>query len=143
MSTQLRRIAQSPVPTPARTRFFLAIEDLSGESMATGSELVHPMTSFESIMTGTAFEAAFDPGSGSGVATPSGSLLKDLGREVNVVGTDGQRLYKYRQVQIVGGTGSEGVGGTAGTTGANPWNSDVFVRVWAADGTLVNVVRTG
>ena len=146
MSTQLRRIAQSPVPTPARSRFFLAIEGLSGESTAAASEIVHPVDVFESLMTPSDFEIAFNPGSGSGVEIASGSLLKDLGREVNVIGADGNRLSKYRQVQIVNGTGSEGVGFTTSATSTaapDPWNSNLFVRVWAANGISVNVVRTG
>lgn len=149
MSTQLRRIAQSPVPTPARSRFFLAIDALSGCATSlcnpSLSEVVYLNNdgSFESVMTTTEFNDNFTEGAGQLSVIEAGALLKDLGREVNVIGADGNRLSKYRQVQIVNGTGSEGVGGTAGTAAPDPWNSNLFVRVWAADGNSVNVVRTG
>jgi hypothetical protein len=147
MSSLLRRIAQSPVPTPARTRYFLAIADLSGgDQSASASTVVIPdseSNGTESLITETVFNNNYLSGAGSRDSISSGQLLRDLGREINVVNAAGARLYKYRQVQIVNGPDTAGVGGDATTSAPNPWESNLFVRVWAADGTLVNVVRTG
>ena len=148
MSSLLRRIAQSPVPTPARTRYFLAIAELGGsDNPASASTVVIPdseSNGTESFITETEFNLNYTGGAGSRNPISSGQLLRDLGREVVVVDdTTGAHLYKYRQVQIVDGPDTAGVGGDATTTAPNPWESNLFVRVWAADGTLVNVVRTG
>lgn len=75
------------------------------------------------------------------VAFAAGDLLKDLGREVVVVNAGGAYVARYREVQRVNGPSTEGVGGPV-----DPLDSAYgcfFVKVWAADGSGVKVVRTG
>ena len=61
-------------------------------------------------------------------------LLKDLGRQIVVVNaTTGLHEKTYRQIQIMDGATSEGVGSAA----------PVYVLVSSASGTGVKVVRTG
>ena len=133
MSTQLRRVAQAPAHSPARAKYFLAVSALSGSDPAAGDSIIYLTTtgSFESAMSATNFEAQFT----GGATIAANSLLRDLGREV-VVYADANpnvHLYKYRQVILVNGPTTEGVGQTTGP----------FVLVWSAAGTNVNVVRTG
>jgi hypothetical protein len=75
------------------------------------------------------------------VAFAAGDLLKDLGREVAVVNAEGAHMARYREVQRVNGPSTEGVDGPV-----DPQDSAYgcfFVKVWAADGSGVKVVRTG
>jgi hypothetical protein len=75
------------------------------------------------------------------VAFSAGDLLKDLGREVAVVNAEGAHVARYREVQRVNGLSTEGVDGPV-----DPQDSAYgcfFVKVWAADGSGVKVVRTG
>lgn len=67
------------------------------------------------------------------------NLLKDMGRQITVYhSTSKLHLAVYREVQVVNGSGSEGVGGSS-----PDWDSTYFVKVWSADGDYVNVTRTG
>jgi hypothetical protein len=145
MSTQLRRFAQAPAHSPARAKFFLVLADISGAGApAAGDSVIRFIgTDFQSAMSETAFDAQFD--GGAGITLTTNTVLKDLGREV-VVYSDvdpSNHLYKYRQVQIVSGAGSEGVFDSAATTAPNPWQSNIFVLVWSASGAGVSVARTG
>lgn len=138
MSTQLRHLAQAPAHSPVRTKYFLAVVDLSGTGVA-GDSLAVPA----SPQTLPAEALIFDADFGNVFGAPrgsiaSGTLLRDLGRSVIVTDAACNHLYRYRQVQLVSGSGSEGVGGVSPT-----WNSDFYVLVWAANGANVNVVRTG
>lgn len=129
MSTELRYIAQAPVHSPVRAKFFLALDDVSTRE----SGVVSATGVLETIMT----EAAFSSATNNGSITQY-HLYRDLGRQVTIVDAAGNHLQKWRQVQHVSGAGSEGVGGTA-----PEWGSNLYVLVWAADGQNVNVVRTG
>jgi hypothetical protein len=149
MSTQLRRFAQAPAHSPARAKFFLALADISAVDVPVpdaGEYLVSlsPGFDFQSAMSETDFTAAFASGAG-GFAVPANGILKDLGREVVVYanGVPSNHLYKYRQVQLVNGAGSEGVFDSAATTAPNPWQSNMFILIWAASGSAAPVVRTG
>ena len=66
-----------------------------------------------------------------------GTLYKDLGRQILIVDSSRRHVALFRQVQLVDGVGAEGV------APANPWGSNIFMKVWAADGTNVVVARTG
>lgn len=66
-----------------------------------------------------------------------GALYKDLGRQILIMDSSRRHVALFRQVQRVDGVGSEGV------DAANPWASNIFVKVWAADSTNVVVARTG
>jgi hypothetical protein len=68
------------------------------------------------------------------------SLLKDMGRQITIYDESTKlHLAVYREVQIIDGAASEGVGGNA----ASGWESTYFVKVWSAGGLGVEVVRTG
>ena len=74
---------------------------------------------------------------GTGDTYSIGTQFKDLGRQFLIVDADDNHLALFRQVQRVLGIDTEGVGGVAPS-----WNC-LFVKVWAADGANVCVVRTG
>ncbi len=138
MSTQLRRLAQAPAHSPARAKFFLTLVAINtggtGNAGAAAVSLGAGQT-FADVMTSTAFDAAAaDIAANIGV----NAVLRDLGRSITVTNTDGDHLYRYRQVQAVGGSGSEGVYGSS-----PDWTSDIYVLVWSASGSGVNVARTG
>jgi hypothetical protein len=148
MSSLLRYIAQAPAHSPARAKFFLALVDIScgsGETTA-GASVVYPDGDgiVQTVMTETEFNDAFSRGVNIGCFNEDApitqiaqhALLRDMGREVVVTqdASPSLHLYKYRQVQIVNGSDTEGVP----TTDVGP-----YVLVWAADGANVNVVRTG
>lgn len=137
MSTQLRRFGQAPAHSPARAKYLLALADLSGGTEpAAGDTIVYISGTgvVESAMDLVSFEAQFSTGPGQ-LFFSAYSLLKDLGREVVVyaVADPNEHLYKYRQVELVNGPTTEGVGSTICP----------YVLVWSAAGTNVNVVRTG
>ena len=71
-----------------------------------------------------------------------GTLFRDLGRKVNIIGIDANPLVGsttnlkavYRQMQIVNGPMMEGI------------STNLFVKVWSADGSNLDsvcVARTG
>lgn len=73
----------------------------------------------------------------------SGGLFKDMGRQITVYDpVDHKHLAVFRQVQKVAGSGSEGVGLSAPLT-PESYLANIYVKVWAASGVGVVVVRTG
>lgn len=66
-----------------------------------------------------------------------GTLFKDLGRQLLIKNAAGTHLALFRQVQLVQGAETEGVGGSAPS-----WNC-LYVKVWSGAGTNICVVRTG
>lgn len=70
-----------------------------------------------------------------------GELLKDLGRQVTLINTDGVHVALYREVQRVNGADTEGVGGLVDPADG-PYGT-FFVKVWSADGQGVKVARLG
>ena len=145
MSTQLRRFAQAPAHSPARAKFFLATATNTSTSGDAGDAIVSLNTSStlpaEAVINNTNFGTIFE-GVTNGIPSV-GTMFRDLGRSVVVVNNDGTHLYRYRQVQRVNGAGSEGVFDDDSTTAPNPWLSNLYVLVWAADGTAPVVARTG
>jgi hypothetical protein len=143
MSTQLRRLAQAPAHSPARTKFFINVAALSGTGAA-GDSIVslNPATTIpaQAVVAEDDFTTIFDAGTAYSTV---GTLFRDLGRSVTVVDAENNHLYRYRQVQRVNGISSEGVHGDATITAPNPWTSNLYVLVWSASGSGVNVARTG
>ena len=79
-----------------------------------------------------------------GTSISVGTLLKDLGRQITIVDSVNNLVTSvYRQVQIVNGATTEGVGGNPdlGTTAA-VYNC-FYVKVFDSAGAGVRVVRTG
>ena len=131
--SSLRSFSQIPV----RTAFFVATQDFNvptdGIIYDDGALVFQNGYPGPQIVNGSA----------GPVVVPNfikGTLLKDLGRSTTVVDTAGRHLAVYREVQRVNGPDTEGVG-PAGT------NEDIygifFVRVWAADASIIYVARIG
>jgi hypothetical protein len=139
MSSVLRSYAQ----IPATVKYFIYGNDAVAGDMPTGSATILAAGDYAEI--GSMISLADFTALTTVIQTPSdlapGALLKDMGRQITFY--DGTVAGKphvavYREVQRVNGSDSEGVGGAAGV-----WGSTYFVKVWSADGTGVNVFRTG
>jgi hypothetical protein len=75
----------------------------------------------------------------TGLQPLSGKLYKDMGRSITVIDSDGKHVSLYRNVQLVNGSGSEGVGGSSPSYQAN-----IYLLVWsAANPDHVAVARVG
>jgi hypothetical protein len=126
---------------PARAKYFLYDGDLAliDENVPATSIFTLPVGSYADLTSmATAAEVNATSGFDSDV-TPATNLLKDMGRQITIYdATTHLHLAVYRQVQVVNGIASEGVGGSAPA-----WGSNYFVKVWAADGQGVAVIRTG
>ncbi len=139
MSSVLRHVAQ----IPSRVKYFLVTDEevATGDVPETGAfsmdagnyAVVGSMISIAAFNAlGSSSRIDVDPSPG---AFDDGALLKDMGRQITIFdGTvAGQpHIAVYREVQRVNGTAT-----------APAWNSTLFVKVWAADGTNVGVIRTG
>ena len=128
MSSLLRAPAQVPV----RTKFLLGLSDLSGgagDASTRPAFTVDATRTVTDVMTATALDAA-----ATGANIANGRVYRDLGRQVTVVDASRRRVAVYRCVQEQLGVTAEGASVTA---------ADLYVRVWAADGSNVNVARLG
>ena len=122
---------------PARAKYLLAVDDgdLSENLLGNSGFTLEP-GDYMSV-TSVANVAKITGVGATSYQIAQGDLYKDLGRQITVVDTDSKHLAVYRQVQKVDGIDTEGVC-TAADRCAN-----IFVKVWAADGAGVVVVRTG
>ena len=122
----LRSLSQISV----RSKFLIAVADSSrGSSDATSSAiLLNVDGGFETIMSADEVNANFGAASFS-----KGDLFRDLGRQVMVVDAAGAHLALYREAMPQNNVAAEGV----------VLDSSVWLRVWAADGTVVGVARLG
>jgi len=125
------------------TKFFLTTADISGfvvdglYSVIADDELVTSGGVSVPDLSGSTLAP-------SAVTLGSGRLLKDLGRQITIVDSDNNLTTSvYRQIQLVDGAATEGVGGNPdlGTTAAVYGCS--YVKVYSADGSGVKVYRTG
>jgi hypothetical protein len=85
----------------------------------------------KSIMKSSEFANAFT----TSPTSPTASMYRDMGGEVNVVNTENQRMATFRRVQKMSGINSEGV-----------MNDDTYyICTWAADPAVnsVTVLRAG
>lgn len=85
----------------------------------------------KSIMKSSEFASAFS----TAPTSPTASMYRDMGGEVNVVNAENQRMATFRRVQKMSGINSEGV-----------MNDDTFyLCTWTADPSVytVTVVRAG
>jgi hypothetical protein len=134
MTSILRRPSQIPV----RVKYLLTVADISGISgemisqadcFADSPQSYSPYSVIDDFMLEESMI----------VELFTGALLKDLGRTLVIKDAiTNDHLAIFRHVQIQQGAESEGVGGST----ADGWGS-IWVKVWAADGTGVGVVRTG
>jgi hypothetical protein len=132
MSSALKKWGQ----IDSRIKYFMAFGDVSGYTLQTGVLIADFITSTEDVI-GTG--GAWNPPT---TIASTGNLLKDLGRMITVYddGISGNpHTAIYRQVQVVNGIATGGVGGTR----PNGYNS-YWIKVWSADGMdMAKVARTG
>ena len=109
----------------ARTQFLKAIGSATQFTANSNATI-------ESMMTETAWSAATTSAAGT-----ANRLYRDMGKRVTVVNpVTGIESARYAQVQIVDGSGSEGVPAV--------YTTRLFVRTWSADGSsVVSVARIG
>jgi hypothetical protein len=141
MSSVLKSYSQIPV----RAKYLIGIAAAAAEGEGVGANGVSAFSlapgehvNVESLAVAAAVEDA--AGYSEAVTVGAGKLFKDMGRQITVLGTDdATHIAVYRQVQVVDGPTTEGVGGGD----ANGFNANIYLRVWAADGLNVVVARTG
>ena len=140
MSSVLRSFSQIPV----RAKYLLAMMAGATPSPSTAISEASAFTlvpgSFIN-MSSVATEADIVDLSPVVITDISGGLFKDLGRQVTVYDpATHKHLAVFRQVQRVAGSGSEGVG----LSGLVPetYLANIYMKVWAADGNGVVVMRT-
>jgi hypothetical protein len=135
MSSVLRRIAQIPARIPYllvtgtfdTTEAPVALVDAPALDLS-GATTIASLNTFVNVADmGAVFTQM--------TTSYSGRLLKDLGQEIIIVNDAGLHVARYRHALLLNGAASEGVDGVPGTS--------FLVRVWAADGTNVEVARTG
>ena len=127
MSSLLRAPAQIPV----RSKFLLGLADLSGgagDASTRPAFTVDANQSVTDVMTAAALDAV-----ASGANIVNGRVYRDLGRQVSVFDALSRRVAVYRCVQEQLNATTEGVQN----------GTDLYVRVWAADGSNVGVARLG
>ena len=130
MSSILRHVAQIPV----RTVFFLVLQDVSAGASASESSALTLDAPWPGPGT-TVRDATTLDDNATPVALTQGALYRDLGRQI-IVADDtnmGAHVAHYRAALLVNGASTEGVGAF----------QEVYLRIWAADGTGVVVARTG
>ena len=154
MSSTLRKFSQIPV----RTKYLLGILAGADGGNNTGGDLfgtagasvivIDPSVVPPPVATTTGLTNLIGTGADAIFTSPDGptnylvgKLFKDMGRQVTVYDDalpGSLHIATYRECQLVSGSGSEGVVDSSPYYVANLW-----VRVWAADGTGVSVARTG
>ena len=138
MSSVLKSYSQIPV----RAKYLIVIVDSNGGLEGVGNDGVSAFSLDPGVLhdLGSMALAGVVEDESTISFLRVGDLFKDLGRQITILDTDGAtHLAVYRQVQLVDGPATEGVGGGD----ANGFNANIFLRVWAADGKNVVVVRTG
>ncbi len=125
MSSAISSFAQ----IAGRTKFFLVlgIPDGSGNLQDISGYIVDGLRTVTTLDPATNNDGTVDD-------VNIGSLLKDLGRQIVVYSLPGSpHTAVYRQVLLVDGATTEGIGSQA----------PFYVKVFSAAGTGVGVVRTG
>ena len=119
----------------SRSKFLTAV---AGATM-----YIPGLTAIDSVMTLAGFT-----GAAPGAAGATGTLYRDLGREVVAYtsitpGAGAVKRAVFRQVAIMSGSGSEGITGT--TAALAGYTAYPYVQVFASDAAAgsVGVVRTG
>jgi hypothetical protein len=100
--------------------------------LALGNVLVFTKATVDALVAGTALPAQTTVSWAlSGVL--AGSFLRDLGRSITTPVSTTNRLaaYRFQRVQLIGGSGSEGVGGSPADVDA--WQTG-WICTWAASG---------
>lgn len=131
MSSIIRRISQIPV----RTKYLLVVQtDTASANPSDSPAFVLDSTASWPATVGTVAipeSVVNDNAVARGVA--EGSLYRDLGRQIIIADESGMHLAHYRAALLMSNAAAEGVGAF----------TEVYLRVWAADGDNVRVARTG
>ncbi len=119
--------SRSPAEISSRIRYLFSVG-------TTQHYLLNSGATAKFVMTQSEFTSAFTQ---SGSDTTNSH--RDMGKEVNIVGTNGMRLATFRLVQRMNGTTSEGVSDNP------PLYDCYYVCTWSADLSVypVSVVRAG
>ena len=136
MASVLRSYSQ----IPARTKFLLVVNDgtdISGTPPPSDDTVVAFDTS--STLVGTFFVDAdisgatgYTPYDGNTIT--AGQLYRDLGKQITIVDANNNHLAYFRLVRRQNSVANEGI---------NLADSNIWMKVWAASGNGVAVVRTG
>jgi hypothetical protein len=125
MTSELRTLSQ----IPARVQYLYAISS---------TKAWVPSASGNSLVTEAEFPSRFS----AITNTPAGTVMRDMGKFLVVVNSDGQHIAHLRLVQTINGALTEGV--------PNNWNTQgqYYVSVWTANPVPpspfnVTVARTG
>lgn len=97
---------------------------------AIGDVLVYKRDSVELLAAGESLPPA-NRVSWAPDGVPAGSLLRDLGRSIVVANADGAHVYHFRNVQLINGAVTEGVGGS--TADVDEWRTG-WICTWADSG---------
>jgi hypothetical protein len=141
MSSAISKQAQKS----GRTKFLLAVtartNDDTGSNITWNSAIQFDSTVTipQSIITRSELIALSTAGNVEGVTLTLGSLYKDLGRELvvyddTVVGSPHRNVF--RECLLMNGASTEGADGTTA-------NATIFIKVFSAYGSNVDVARTG
>jgi hypothetical protein len=136
MSSTLRSYAQ----IPARVKYFIYDSGSATTDVAVPAVSIFtlPVGAYASLSSKATADEVNDVAN-TDPSSPATSLLKDMGRQITIYDdTTSAHVAIYREVQVVNGADTEGVGGSSPA-----WGSNYFVKVWSANGLGVAVVRTG
>ena len=131
MSSMLRAASQIPV----RSKFLIAVAGSESGSTVGEASAFTLDASWPAEIGSIATLADINA---NGVASretySSGDLFRDLGRQIMIVDEAGVHQALYREAMPQTNADAEGIA----TIGGSVW-----LRVWAADGSSVNVARLG
>ena len=135
-------VLRSPSQIGVRVKYLIAFKDLSGGGEAgVGADGVAAFTlTSGTFLDVTSVALAADVTGAAGYAeyaVTAGTIFRDMGRSITVRDTDGSHIALYRNVQLVSGSTTEGVPSNAA------YGANIYVRVWADDGSNVVVARLG
>lgn len=131
MSSVIRHISQIPV----RAKYLLAVSSNEAADDAADSPAFQLAADASwPVTVGTvAMPASAVNDNATALAITAGALYRDLGRQIIVADAAGVHLAHYRAAQLVSSATTEGVGAF----------TEIYLRVWGANGNNVSVARTG
>jgi hypothetical protein len=135
-----------PSQIGVREKYLIAVTDISaGSGVGAAGVAAFTLDSGAFLSVGSVALAANVTGAdgfaervaAGGNAIVAGELFRDMGRSITVVDANDSHIALYRNVQLVSGSTTEGVPSDAA------YSANIYVRVWAADGSGVAVARLG
>ena len=131
MSSTLRHISQIPV----LQKYLLVNQtDTASANSADSPAFTLEANASWPVTVGTvAIPASLVNDNAVPLGVTVGALYRDLGRQIIIADNSGMHLAHYRAALLMNNAAAEGVGSF----------TEVYLRVWAADGDNVRVSRTG